>query len=69
MTKWCPRCSTDKPVDQFPRNRSRADGLHSTRKPCASAASWAYQKRVRAQKLIETQAREIALSTRVVRIE
>jgi len=64
MSKWCPRCRTDKPLDAFPRNRSRADGLHSTCKPCASASAWDYQKRKRTEK----RARDIAVLTNSVQV-
>ena len=40
--KWCPRCETERPVSEFPRHRSKPDGLYSCCKPCkrAAAAEW-----------------------------
>jgi transposase-like protein len=35
--KYCPRCTSDKPVAAFGRNRQSADGLHYYCKPCAAA--------------------------------
>jgi hypothetical protein len=32
--KWCPRCRTSKPIAQFGKNRSAADGLTSYCLPC-----------------------------------
>ena len=32
--KWCPRCETAKPVDEFPRNKSGRNGRGAYCKPC-----------------------------------
>lgn len=37
QTKHCPRCSQDKPMTEFGRNRSRPDGLQSWCKKCTRA--------------------------------
>lgn len=34
VTKRCPRCGKEKPVEDFVRNRSAKDGLGSYCKPC-----------------------------------
>jgi len=41
--KRCPRCAETKPLSQFHRNRSAADGHHSMCKMCTQAYTRAYQ--------------------------
>ncbi len=36
-TKWCPKCSTFKPLDAFGRNKQASDGLTTWCKECCSA--------------------------------
>ena len=36
--KWCAGCNRDKPLEEFSKNRARADGLQNYCKTCASAA-------------------------------
>lgn len=37
--KWCPSCQAIKPFGDFPKHRSRKDGVASRCKPCSSKAS------------------------------
>jgi hypothetical protein len=34
QTKYCPRCGTTKPLDEFPLSRRMYDGHHGYCKPC-----------------------------------
>lgn len=44
-SKWCPACQSVKPLDGFPKHRSRKDGVASRCKPCSSKASIASARR------------------------
>lgn len=43
-TKHCNKCSTDKPVEEFNKERAKKDGLQSQCKACKKALSKAYGK-------------------------
>jgi hypothetical protein len=34
MTKWCPQCQKDRPVEAFNKNQARSDGLASMCREC-----------------------------------
>jgi hypothetical protein len=37
VTKVCPDCQTEKPLEEFPRNKNIKDGHHTYCKPCHNA--------------------------------
>lgn len=45
--KWCPRCGSWVPVDDFTRNRSSADGYGSMCRDCKREYTRAYARRRR----------------------
>lgn len=46
-TKWCPKCETEKSVDEFTRNKSRYKGLQGWCKKCQYAYNVEFAKRKR----------------------
>ena len=56
--KHCPRCGTDKPVSDFPPNRSLADGLAAYCRQCKREAD----RERRHPKLAEPPASKAAIS-------
>jgi 5-methylcytosine-specific restriction endonuclease McrA len=52
VTKRCPKCGETKPVEDFGKNRSMADGLQGWCKSCVNAAAKPYRKKNRAARTL-----------------
>lgn len=49
FSKVCPMCMTEKPVTEFPRNRSMPDGRGGYCSPCSGRAAKRSRERSRAK--------------------